>query len=372
MAQAALTPTEKSTPKTQPSQPLSDKKVTLDNLSSWDEAFAEAKKEAGEDGTNEEGTEEVREEALEEEEVKAEGGADAVTTEEGTEKKADEDGAEKAESTEGADAKGEKKAPRDLSKFPEQDRPFLKQMSRQAFEHIGGQLLKLQADVAAKDEVIKEFSDGKTLPDQWYNDPAAAEATPEFKAAKTEFEKAQAETHRLGSLLDQYEAGQIKYNAATNTFVPNDDEAAVDPRMVRMLSDARMQAFEKQKEHAAKGNEVVSNFGKHYTAAESHVTTNLAKLFPWSKDEKHENQKYLQQIHNEWPKVFRSHPAAKFASALAVEHIRLKTAFEELKKKSQAKESLKTAKKAAGPIPGRNGRVSNADADKKLTLADFE
>lgn len=373
MAQEALTPTKITTGPTPPSTPLSDTKVTLDNLSAWDEAFTEAKGEKVQTETEDEAAhaDETKEDAKVD-------GREVVAGEEEEEVK-DEVGTNDGESPEEA-AKGKdetidlKKSGRDLSKFEEADRPFLKQMSRQAFDHIAAKLLSQAETIKQKEAALAEIqtnlADGKTLPDAWYNDPAAAEATPEYKAAKTEFEKAKVETERLTNIMDQYESGQVKYNHATNTFIPNDDETPPDARVSRLLADARLQAFEAQKEHAGKGNAIAANFGRFYKAAEEKVTQSVNKLFPWMSDPKHENQAYAAQIHAEWPKPFRSHPVAKLASALAVEHIKLKTAYAELKKQLAAEKSLKTARRAAGPNPSRNGRSSGVE-DKKLTLADF-
>jgi hypothetical protein len=363
------THTPSSTPPPAKSAPLSDVKVTLDNLSAWDAAFAENKGEDPQPDPEE---------------------AEATPTEEESEKEAQESPQESEAGKTGEEeqeqdhpdagtgedeAEGKKKGGRDLSPFAEEDQPFLKQMSRQAFDHISKKLLGYEATLKEKEALLvqaqEDKTNGKTLPDAWYNDPAAAEASPEFKTVKTEFEQAQQQTHQYGSLLDQYESGALKFNPATGTLIPNDDETPVDPRVVRQLSDARMAAFEKQKELAARGNAITENFGRIYKQSEEKVAQSALKLFPWLTDAKHANQQPLAQVHAEWPKTFQAHPVARFASALAVEHIKLKMAYAELEKKVKSRESLKTVRKQTGPISGRNGRVGSESSDRKLTLDDF-
>lgn len=339
----------------QPSSPQNnDTKLTLDNISEWDAAFTAAK---GEEVKTGEPEPEKVDEAIDEEVEKPD--AEVEETEE-----------QEEEAVEGEPEKP-KGQHRDYSKFDPSDVPALKQMSNAAFEVVEKRFDEFKASLAQKDAALAEVRDGKTLPDEWYHDPAAAEATPEFKAIKVDFDKMQAETHRLAGLLDAYEEGQLKYDAASGKFIPNDDDTPVSKSIARQLSDARMQAFEKQKELAAQGNGVIQNFSKVYKSAQEQVDGQTEKLLPWVKDEKHAWNKPTQDLLKQVPKVFRNHPLAKQVAALGAAAIAFKLLAEERDRQLKAKAGVHADQLRAGPNPKGGGRASNGEAGKKYTLKDF-
>lgn len=349
-----MTPSESPSP-----TPHSDAKLTLDNLGEWDKAIAEAKGEEGQieapppDDEDQETPEEVIARKL------AEG------------EKVDPDKEEKPPEDE-PPAKDDRRPPsRDYSKFDPADVPFLKQMSNQAFKHMSERLESFKTSIAEKDAALAEVAQGKNLPDDWYNDPAAGEASPEYKSVKVEFDKAQAETHRLGILLDSYEEGRLKYDPQTGQFVPNDDETPPSKALVRKISDARAELYEKQKELAVKGNGVLQNFGRVYSTAATEVDTVTEKMLPWSKDEKHAWNKPFKDLLAKVPKVFRNHPLARQNAALAAAAISYKILAEDREKQLKAKAGVLQDQRRAGPSPNRGGRSNGSEIDKKFTIADF-
>jgi len=264
-------------------------------------------------------------------------------------------------------------ARRDYDKYPEAIRPALKQMSNAAFSLYERTVAEKDAKIAEQAEALGEAGEGKTLPDNWYNDPAAALVTPEYKAIEVEFNRVQDQTHKMTQLMIDYKAERIKFNPQTGGFTANDDGTPKDAAIEQQLIDNRQQLYEKQKALADKGNGIVENFGKVYQSAEQQITESTKQLFPWLSDPKKEETKHYGELLKQWPKVRRGDPAVKFATALGIEHMKLKLAYQNLKKQVDGKTAARgDARRSAPDIRRNGGRVpAGGDGDKKMTLADF-
>lgn len=267
---------------------------------------------------------------------------------------------------------------RDLTKFDERDRPYLKQMSKQAFEHFSKRLDGLSTTISQRDDLVKNLQtqladvSDKKLPENWYEDPEAGRVSPEYREVEKSFNQTMEETHKLSDLLAQYEGGEIKWNPATNGFVPNEDETPVNARVKQWLSDARQTLYDKQKELSTKGNSLLADFGKHYKGDVEFTKNWVEKQFPWVKDEKHANQEVYKACIEQIKPSLRKSPLAPVVGTLGTAALMWANRAQAAEKKLAAMEANKNDRRRAGPTP--NGRATipavEQDEDKKFKKAD--
>jgi hypothetical protein len=257
-------------------------------------------------------------------------------------------------------------------------KPFLKQMSKQASAAV---LKKLQAGKAEVERIAAERDsltdklqqfEGKKLPDSWYNDPNAFRATPQYQEAEQKFNQAKQTTDYWSETLAAYENGEVRYDPASNKFIPNDPEnpTPVNARIKRHIEDQRLQAYESQKEHANAANEIRSNFTSRYKSASEKVLTETHKLFPYAKDDKSPLHKPYKDILSQVPQEFRDHPVAQLAASLGVRVLQYQAALDAEKKKNTTRQAVKLDQRKAPPIPGKKSRPS-ASGDKVWTDAEL-
>lgn len=252
-------------------------------------------------------------------------------------------------------------------------KPFLKQMSKQASAAVLKKLNAVKQEAAtvaaerdALNEQVAQFQ-GKKLPDNWYADPEAYRAVPQYREAEQKFMEAQAATGDWGEKLSAYEAGEMVYDAATNTLVPHTgpEPATPNPRVRRMIEDKRMEAYKQQERFAAEANGIRENFANTYKQAEQHIVGNTEKLFPWVKDEKNPAHTYYKKVLEQFPKEFRGQASARLAAALGVRVLQLQVALQDRDKQIKAKNGVRDDARKNGPIPGRKARASTNPVDKE-------
>jgi hypothetical protein len=270
------------------------------------------------------------------------------------------------------------KGARDLSKFDERDRPYLKEMSRPAFEHFSKRLDGMSTTISQRDELVKNLQtqladvSDKKLPENWYEDPEAGRVSPEYREVEKSFHQTMEETHKLSDLLAQYEGGEIKWNAATNNFVPNDDQTPVNARVKQWLSDTRQGLYDKQKELSSKGNSLLADFGKHYKGDVEFTRNWVEKQFPWVKDEKHANQEVYKACIEQIKPSLRKSPLAPVVGTLGTAALMWANRAQVAEKKLAAMEANKNDRRRAGPTPNGRATISavDQDEDKKFKKAD--
>lgn len=350
--------------------PLSDEKFTLDTLNQnlLDDA---TKVEVDDDGNPKEPVVETETEPAKEKEGEP---ADTETepeaeTETETEQEQDQEQEQETEAPKGT---------RDYSKFPEALHHHLKNMSKAAFDTIGPMLLEGQTKVAQLTDEKKKLESaiaehkGEKLPDSWYSHPDAYRITPQYQAVEKEFGEAQAETSKWGQILNGLESGQLRYDSAKNGFVENTEEGyQVPPAVRRAVEDARLAAYEKQKEIAAKGNALAEKFQSKHKEGAGHMESQMDKIFPWHKDEKHANQESFKKILGDFPETFRDHPVTKFAAAASLRGIQLYYENQDLKAQLKAKNGLKDDLRKAGPVPGKKAKTTSDPSEQKFKAEDL-
>jgi len=259
-------------------------------------------------------------------------------------------------------------------------KPFLKQMSKQASAAVLKKLNAVKQEAAAAaaerdalNEQVAQFQ-GKKLPDNWYADPEAYRAVPQYREAEQKFMEAQAVTADWGEKLAAYEAGEIVFDATKGAFVPNaaEEPATPNPRVKRMIEDKRMEAYEQQKQFAAQANGIRENFANTYKQAEQHIVGNTEKLFPWVKDEKHASHAHYKKVLEQFPKEFRGQASSRLAAALGVRVLQLQVALQDAQGQIKAKNGVRDDARRNGPIPGRKARSSTSPVDKVWSDKELE
>lgn len=262
--------------------------------------------------------------------------------------------------------------------FDEDDKPFLKKMSKEASAHFGKKIVSLKEQVGeltqAKTELESklEAADGKKLPDSWHDHEEAYVLSPEFKEVSQKFAAEQKTTAFWHKQLLA-----CKYNTTSpegSDFVPyytmGEDGKPVQVTPAThsadhevTIGDLRMEHYRNQEKLAEQSNKIAADFGKIHKEAATQVEAAINDKRPWIKDTKNPLNKTYTQILEKVPKPYRNHPMAKAFAASTVHVLMLQAKIQEAAKKAEVKKSVADDQKEAGPIPGKHGKSSSKGDD---------
>lgn len=296
------------------------------------------------------------------------------------EKPADEEKPEPESEKEGEEkeADDKPKGTRDYTKFPAEIQPFMKQMSKAAFDKIGPMLIEGQNRITQLTEEKKKLEStiaehkGEKLPDDWYSHPEAYRVTPQYQEIEKQFNASQKEVDHWSNILVGLRENSIRYDPAAKDFVENTDENFKNnARIIQQVDDKRLEAYERAKEFAAKGNALAEKFQSKHKEGAGYMTAQMDKLFPWHKDEKHANQDAYKKILADFPETFREHPVTKFAAAASLKAIQFWNLYQDALKQVKAKAQVREDAKLAGPVPGKKTKASSDASEVKYKEDDM-
>lgn len=285
----------------------------------------------------------------------------------------------------------EPEEPTDLAKL---DEKLLKQMSRPAREHVTKRLSALANTIAEKDAQVAdlakqlETTEGKRLPEHYYEHPGAYKLSPRYQEVEKAFHTAVQNVGAWNDQLDALETGSDFYvlNQQGEPVLISAAEleeggklAGQKPRFKRMMEDARLMAYEEQKKHSAEAEFIAKNFAAQQREGEKAMQTWVSENIPWTKDEKAPEQiaykKVLSKI-AEMRGISVNHLSvdAHGMAALGVVVLQERAKFQQRIKKLEAQLKGEASRRRAGPIPGggAGARTTRNDGEKKLTLDDFQ
>ena len=267
---------------------------------------------------------------------------------------------------------------RDYTQFPPEVAEALKNTPNKVYDTIKAYATGLKekeakyAEIEAKlpNMVEKSKLDEAGTPLDWYNHPNAYTLHPDFIAAHNDYSAAQGELRHFQNQLAAIEGGSDKWfniRGYGKDGRPVYEEMETSPVHKANIISAMQQLHQITAQKGAEVNQIAQNFQARYTKATQYVEEVANKQFPWHKDEKAPEQKYVQNYMKWVPQEFANHPMAKGAAFLYAALQKTLDYVEELQKKEAKGVTVKEEKDKLEPslnsptISSTGGRTASSN-----------
>lgn len=277
-----------------------------------------------------------------------------------------------------AEVKPEEKKPaetlptaRDLSDFPEEYHPHLKQMSNEAFAFIKPQLIARlkQAEIdKAKDDELQRLRTG-ALPNTYYEHPQAYLLSPTYKQMVVDENFYNNVLSHLNSQLEKVENGEEWQDIGVNEkgeLVTSQNQPADAKSKVHIMNKIS-NIYSRLNSTRANMANFESEFTARHRADVSVLQDITTKLYPKIKESEKDIWQGVQTIIDALPGSVRSHPVSRaFAIAAASNQMAIKES--ELHQRENG--ALKTKIKELETKIANMGKLNNAHpSEKEMGLA---